>query len=43
MPALIKSLLALATVLTLSACADSGVCPDGTHLGRFGHHCVVNR
>ncbi|MGI8841950.1 MAG: hypothetical protein ACR2F8_14395 [Caulobacteraceae bacterium] len=39
-----KSLLAAFTLLSLAACASGpDVCPDGTHVGRFGHHCVVNR
>jgi hypothetical protein len=42
MPILIKSLLALATIMSLAACA-TGSCPDGTHLGRFGHHCYPNK
>ncbi len=44
MPVLVKSLLAIAAVLSLSACVTGGrVCPPGSHLGPFGHRCVDNR
>ncbi len=44
MPLLVKSLLALAVVMSLSACATDGrVCPPGSHLGPHGHRCVDNQ
>jgi predicted small lipoprotein YifL len=44
MPILIKSILALAAIMSLAACANGpDVCPDGTHVGPLGHHCQPNR
>jgi len=40
-----KSLLALAVVLSLSACASGPgwrACPPGSHLGPYGRHCLPN-
>ncbi len=43
MPLLVKSLLALSVLMTLSACAGMGrECPPGTHEGPYGHHCLDN-
>jgi hypothetical protein len=39
---IIRSIVALAAVLSISACADGRACPPGTHLGPWGHACHPN-
>lgn len=43
MPVLVKSLLAIAVLMSLSACAGMGrECPRGSHEGPLGHRCIDN-
>ncbi len=42
MKVLLSSILAVAAVMSLSACASDRPCPPGTHVGPWGHACRPN-